>query len=414
MQTRDSIKTAVKGIIHGKLRSFLTILGIVIGIGSVILLMSIGDSAKQVILGQVQGVGSNLLFAIPGGSGGGRFSAPASSQGIVIKTLVQGDIDSLRREPTIISVAPQVTGQGRAISELNDTQATFIGSNEDFFIVRNFAIDKGYKFTKEDVDSLSQVAVIGPVIAETLFGEMDPIGKTFRIKNTTFRVIGVSEKKGVGPFGIDEDSVIIIPVTVAQKKILGTDHFNLILMQAGDSYDVNFVKERAVSVLRQNHRITDPNKDDFTIRTQQESLELLGSITSILTIFLTAIACISLVVGGIGIMNIMLVSVIERTKEIGLRKAVGATNKDILEQFLWESVILTGIGGVIGIAGGAALTGIIYFVLKNIVKTDWVFSLPPSAIVIALIVSTLTGVVFGIYPAREAARKSPIESLRYE
>ncbi len=414
MQNRDSIKTAVKGIIHGKLRSLLTILGIVIGIGSVILLMSIGDSAKQVILGQVQGVGSNLLFAVPGGSSGGRFSAPASSQGVVIKTLVQGDVDSLKREPTILAVAPLVTGQGRVISELNDVQTTFIGSNEDFFAVRNLVIDRGYKFTREDVDSLIQVAIIGPTIAETLFGEMDPIGKTFRMKNTTFRVVGISEKKGVGPLGIDEDSMIIIPVTVAQKKILGTDYYNLILMQAGDSYDVNFVKERAVSVLRQNHRITDPNKDDFTIHTQQESLELLGSITSIMTIFLTAIACISLVVGGIGIMNIMLVSVIERTKEIGLRKAVGATNKDILQQFLWESVILTGVGGIIGIISGILFNAVIYFVLIYIVKTNWVFSLPPSAIGIAFVVSTLTGVAFGIYPAREAARKSPIESLRYE
>ena len=414
MRFSDAARTAYQGVRRNKTRSALTMLGIVIGIASVILLMSIGKSAEKLILDQVEGTGSNLIFIVPGSTKGSRFASPPSVQGIVIKTLVSRDVDALKKEPTIAAVAPEARGQAKIIYENNDATITYAGTNEDFFAMRNFTAAKGATFTNSDVDSFNRVAVIGSELAKTLFGEVEPVGKTVRLKNISFRVIGVLDKKGLGPMGIDQDNIVLIPITIAQKQMLGIDHYNLVTVQAGDAYDIEFAKSRITAVLRQNHRITDPDKDDFTIRTQEDALEILSSITSILTIFLTSIAAISLVVGGIGIMNIMLVSVVERTKEIGLRKAVGATNPDILQQFLLEAMMLTFFGGIIGIAIGSGFTVILYFVLINVLPTGWAFALPLSAIGLAAGVSSLTGVVFGIYPARKASLANPIDSLRYE
>src|SRR3989344_714499 len=414
MKFSDSLKTASRGLRHAKTRSALTMLGIVIGITSVILLMSIGTSAQDLILNQVQGIGSNLIFIIPGRSGGSRFSPPAAAQGIVIKTLVQTDLNALEREPSIARAAPEVRGQAYAVYENNDKTVLYDGTTADFFTIRNFTLARGNAFTDQDVDSLNHVVVLGPEIAKTLFGTLDPIGKIIRVKDNTFRIIGVLDSKGLGPFGVDQDNLLLIPITVAQKQLLGITYFNSITVQASDAYDIEFTKARMTSVLRQNHRVTNPDKDDFTIRTQEDALELLGSITSIMTIFLTAIASISLIVGGIGIMNIMLVSVVERTREIGLRKAVGASNFDIMQQFLLEAILVTSIGGVIGIIFGSGLTVLAYFVLSQVLSGGWVFALPASAILLAFGVSTLTGLVFGIYPARKAAIANPIDSLRYE
>lgn len=414
MKVTDSIRTAILGLKHAKMRSLLTMLGIVIGIASVIILMSIGSSAQQLILNQVQGVGSNLVFIIPGATKGSRFASPPSVQGVIIKTLVKADVEAFKREPSIEKAAPEVRGQAKIVYGNNDSTVTYEGTSEDFFSMRNFKTVKGSVFTRADVDSLNRVVVLGSEIATTLFGEKNPIGKSVRLKDITFRVIGVLEKKGLGPFGVDQDNLVLMPVTTAQKQMLGIDFYNVITIQASDAYNIAFATSRIEKILRHNHRITDPDKDDFTIRTQEDALSLLGNVTSILTIFLTSIAFISLIVGGIGIMNIMLVSVIERTKEIGLRKAVGATNADILQQFLWEAVILTFLGGMVGIAIGSLVTGIISFVLIKIVQTDWSFSLPLSAILLAVAVSSITGLVFGIYPARKASLKSPIEALRYE
>ena len=414
MKFRDSIRTASSGLKHAKVRSLLTMLGIVIGIASVIILMSIGKSAQALILDQVQGVGSNLIFIIPGATKGSRFSSPPSVQGVIIKTLVKQDMDSLQREPTILAVAPEIRGQAKIVFENNDTTVTYEGTNEEFFSIRNFVAERGVVFTNRDVDSLNRVAVIGPEIAKTIFGERNPVGKTIRLKDISFRVIGVLGKKGLGPFGVDQDSLVIIPITVAQKQLLGIDFYNVITVQASEAYNIDFTKARVESVLRQNHRITDPDKDDFTVNTQEDALSLLGNITSIMTVFLTSIAFISLVVGGIGIMNIMLVSVVERTKEIGLRKALGATNSDILQQFLFESIMLTVVGGIVGIIIGSLFTVLLSLILVQVLPTGWIFALPLQAILLAFAVSTLTGLVFGIYPARQASRKNPIDALRYE
>jgi putative ABC transport system permease protein len=365
-------------------------------------------------LAQVQGLGSNLVIVIPGGSNNGRFSSPAAAQGIVVKSLQQSDLDALSREPSISAVTAEVRGQAAVVYQDNNETVTFDGVPANFFTMRNFLTDDGYPFTQDDVDSFNHVAVIGSELAKTLYGSLEPVGKTFRLQNTSFRVVGVLETKGTGAFGIDQDNLVLVPITVAQTQLLGTNYFTDIMVQANDSYNIDFVKARVQTILEQDHGITDPNKDDFTIETQQDVLSLLGNITSILTLFLTAIASISLIVGGIGIMNIMLVSVIERTKEIGLRKAVGATDNDILQQFLIESVMITFIGGVIGIALGALVVTGAYFVITKVAAIAWVFEFPLSAVIIALSVATVTGIAFGIYPARQAARRSPIDALRYE
>jgi putative ABC transport system permease protein len=415
MLFKDAFKTSTRSLTQGKMRSFLTMLGIVIGIASVILLMSIGESAQKLIIGQVEGIGSNLIYVVPGAPSGDGFSSPASSQGIIITSLVQRDIDALYREPSVMSATGEVRGQAEIIYTTKNKTINYQGVTEDFFNVRDMDVGQGRIFSKGDVDSGNHVAVIGPDLAESLFGSnVTPINKTVRLKNISFRIIGVLEKGGTGAFGVDQGNLVIIPITIAQKQLLGMSYFNDIIIKANPDYELSFAKSRVTSVLRQNHGITGSTKDDFDIQTQEDILSLLGNITGILTLFLAAIASISLVVGGIGIMNIMLVAVTERTREIGLRKAVGATNADILQQFLIESVLLTLTGGLIGIAFGGALVGIVYLALSNFTDIGWVFAFPVKAVILALTVSTFSGLVFGIYPARKAGKKNPIDALRYE
>ncbi len=415
MLFRDAFKTSTRSLVHGKMRSILTMLGIVIGIASVIILMSVGQSAQDLILNEVQGIGSNLIIISPGTPSNGKFSPPASAQGVVITSLRQEDVDALEREPSIMAVAPLVGGQADVVYGDNSVSVTYQGVTANMFSVRNLAIGQGYQFTQSDVDSANDVAVIGPDLATTLFGPyVNPINKTIQLKNVSFRIVGVLANGGTGAFGVDQGNAVVIPITVAQNELLGISYFSTILVQANPNYDINFVTSRISFVLQQDHGITNPNQDDFNIETQADVLSLLGSITSVLTLFLAAIASISLVVGGIGIMNIMLVSVTERTREIGLRKAVGATNGDILQQFLIESVLLTFAGGIIGICAGAAIVGLVYFALSTFTTIGWVFAFPISAVILGLVVSGISGIAFGIYPARQAARKNPIDALRYE
>jgi putative ABC transport system permease protein len=415
MRVSDLIKSSQATLRHGKMRSLLTMLGIVIGISSVIVLMSIGQSAQDYILAQVQGLGSNLIIILPGGTNNGRLSSPASAQGIIITSLVQQDVDTLSRDPSISAVTEEARGQATASVGDNNETITFDSVPANYFTVRNFAVQTGYPFTDNDVQSLNHVAVIGSSLASTLFGPgSDPVGQYINVKNIQFKVVGVLASKGTGAFGVDQDNLVLVPITVGQKQMLGINYFSDIEVQANNAYTIPFVQSRVESILEQDHAITDPSKDDFTIETQQDVLSLLGNITSILTLFLAAIASISLVVGGIGIMNIMLVSVIERTKEIGLRKSVGATNNDILQQFLVESVMLTFIGGVIGIAFGGVVVGLAWLIITKVAGIAWTFAFPLSAVLLAVAVSSVTGIAFGLYPARQAARKSPIEALRYE
>ncbi len=413
MKFKDTLKTATAGIRHAKVRSSLTMLGIVIGIASVILLMSLGSSAQKLIISQVEGAGSNLVFVIPGATKSSRESPP-SSIGVVIKTLVKRDIERLKQDPTVVRVSPEVRGVARAVSDQNDSSVTYDGVNEEYFIIRKLDLGSGYPFSRADVESFNKVAVIGPDLAKTLFGERNPVGKSFRLKDITFRVTGVLAKGGTGPMGIDMGNLVLVPVTVAQKQMVGINYYQSLAIEANGDYNPEFIKQRITTIMRDSHHITNPSKDDFSIFTQQDILETLGTITSILKIFLTAIASISLVVGGIGIMNIMLVSVVERTREIGLRKAIGATNGDILQQFLLESIIITTLGGIVGIAIGGFFVTLAYFILVKFTTIGWVFAFPLSAVMLSVAVAAGTGIVFGIYPARQAARKNPIDALRYE
>ena len=415
MLIKDAFKTATRSLTHGKMRSILTMLGIVIGIASVIILMSIGASAQALILNQVQGIGSNLVFVLPGGSTSSKFASPASAQGIVIKTLRQNDIDNLSKEPSITGVTGEARGQGKAVYGDNDVNVTFDGVPANFFAIRNYNTTQGFPFTVTDVQSFNHVAVIGSSLASTLFGQLNPIGKSIRLNNISLRVVGVLEKKGTGPGGVDQDNLVIVPNTVAQSQMLGTNYFTDILVEASSLYNIDFVQSRITSILRADHGLTTADQSDFTIETQADILAILGTITSVLTLFLAAIASISLIVGGIGIMNIMLVSVTERTKEIGLRKAVGATDRDILEQFLIESVLLTMFGGIIGIAIGATVVGLAYFIISTFfASVGWVFEFPLIAVALSLGVSAVAGVGFGVYPAYQAGKKNPIDALRYE
>ncbi|OHA93138.1 MAG: hypothetical protein A3E02_02620 [Candidatus Zambryskibacteria bacterium RIFCSPHIGHO2_12_FULL_38_34] len=409
MTFRDAFKTATRSLTQGKMRSTLTVLGIVIGIASVITLMSLGASAQKYILDQVQSFGTDLISINPGAPTKGP---PAAVQGIIIKTLNERDVHSLENEPSILNVAARVSGQ--AIISNGDTNRSVIwhAFSPVGFTMFNMSLSGGTVFTEAGGEAYRKVVILGSQVAEDLFGDVNPVGKNVRLKDLTFRVVGVFAPKGVGILSFDD--YVVLPLSVGQKQMLGIDYYHEMNVQIDPRYDTEFVKSRISSVLRQNHHITDPDKDDFMITSMEEALSIVESITSALTLFLSAIAAISLVVGGIGIMNIMLVAVTERTREIGLRKAVGATDKDILKQFLIESVLLTLIGGIIGVAIGAGVVGLIYFVLSTFFSIGWVFAFPISSVILGLAVSGIAGIVFGIYPARQAARKNPIDALRYE
>jgi putative ABC transport system permease protein len=310
-------------------------------------------------------------------------------------------------------VVPLVFGSQAATYGVNTFRPTIFGSSEDFARTYDITAAEGRMFSDEEVKGYADVVVIGSKVREELFGQDDAVGERVKIKDKTYRVIGTIGKTGQVSF-LNFDEAIFMPYTTAQQYLFGIRYFNRLAVEADSDENVADTVEDIKITLRNSHNITDPDKDDFFIQTQAEALQTVQSITTALTVFLAAIAAISLVVGGIGIMNIMLVSVTERTAEIGLRKALGATNRNILSQFLLEAVLLTGVGGLIGIALGGTLSFLVSLLLKNFFGLDWHFSLPISSVILGLTVSSGIGLIFGIYPARQAAKKSPIEALRYE
>lgn len=412
MKIFEAARTATIGLATNKSRSALTVLGIVIGITAIILVMSIGSGAQALIVSQIEGLGSRTIAVIPGREPSG----PSDFAQIFSDSLRERDLVALKRRenvPTLSSIIPVVFG-GESASYGNETyRLTIFGATELMFDIFDLSPDTGVAIIDEDVKSRAPIVVIGSKVKEELFGAADAVGQKIKIKGQSFRVVGTLASKGQVSF-FNFDDMAVVPYTTAQQYIFGIKHFHRFIVEADSDENIARTVTDVKTTLRESHGIDDPEKDDFFVQTQADISARLGTITSVLTILLVSIAAISLVVGGIGIMNIMLVSVTERTREIGLRKAIGATNEDILTQFLLEAIMLTGAGGVIGILLGAFFSFATSFVLTNFVGLDWVFVFPLSAAGLGLGVSAAIGLIFGLYPARKAARKSPIEALRYE
>ncbi len=412
MTNRNLFLTARRGLAANRSRSLLTLLGIVIGITAIILVMSVGRGAEELILSQIRGLGSRTIIVEPGREPKG----PSNFAEVFTDSLKVRDLGSLTnpaKVPGVVGITPNVIQVMTVTVGNESTRTSVIGSADLLVNILGIYPSQGNFFTQGEIRQKASVAVIGAEVKRKLFGASEALGQKIRIKDRTFRVIGLFPEKGqVALFDVDE--LVVVPYSTAQEYLLGINHFNSIILQAETEAAVPRVVNDIKLTLRENHGIDDPEKDDFHITTQADAAERVGTVTGILTALLTSIAAISLLVGGIGIMNIMLVSVTERTREIGLRKALGATNKDILRQFLLEAILLTGLGGVIGIILGALLALATAFVLSQVVSIGWRFAFPFSGAILGLLVSGLVGLIFGIYPARRAAEKSPIEALRYE
>jgi len=418
MNLKESIKISYIALKANKSRSFLTMLGIIIGVGAVIIMMSIGGGAQALIVGQIQSLGSNSIYVEPGSfdpqSG---FGFEMALEEMTIKTLKLKDVEEIEKDPLVDMAYPSVYGVARAIYRNKDEKITFLGVTPEAYILDDWHAEIGRDINDDEVRSTAKVATLGFKLANDLFGEEDPIGKSIRIKRTNFKIIGVMEERGMEMFQ-NYDEYIYVPVTTAQKLLLGIDHLNAITIRAVNDDVVDQLMENIRLILRDTHNIHNPegdlSKDDFKVMSQVEASDMMAQITGVLTAFLSSIAAIALIVGGIGIMNIMLVSVTERTREIGLRKAVGAKNKDILNQFLIESVTLTVLGGIVGFVGGTLFSLGAAIGLSKLLNTEWAFVMPINAVILAFGVAAIVGLVFGIYPARKAAKLNPIEALRHE
>ena len=382
-------------------------IGIVIGITSIILVMSLGQGAQNLILGQVKGLGATTITTLPGKISLGP-SAAASTMNDSLKERDLSLLQTKANVPHAKYVMPMVVGAGSAVYGSNVYQVTIFGGGQLIPEIFNINPSTGYFFTDDDVRSQVAVVVIGNKVKTQLFDGDNPVGQKIRIKNTTFKVIGVLAPSS------NYDDIVFMPYTTEQQYITGTRFFSRLVVEADSQANLASTVEDVKITLRNSHNITDPTKDDFSVTTSADIAATLGTMTTALTAFLAAVAAISLVVGGIGIMNIMLVSVTERTKEIGLRKALGATNRDVLTQFLLEAVMLTSAGGFIGIILGSLLSYLISIILTTYLALDWQFIFPWSAAILGFVVASGVGLVFGIYPASQAARKSPMEALRYE
>ncbi|MDB6054430.1 MAG: macB 13 [Verrucomicrobiales bacterium] len=399
------VKIAVRALQRNTMRTLLTTLGIIFGVGAVIGGVAIGNGAKSRIEEQIASLGQNVILVLSGNNSRGGVSMGFGSAG----TLSKEDYEGLRKEVSGISgVSPEVRSGAQIAAGSANIQTQVIGVGEDYAGIRAWNIDNGANFTETDVKNANKVALIGQTTATTLFSEEDPVGKIIRIKTSPFIVVGVLAKKGMSMNGSDQDDIVLVPYTSAMVRLTQATSFRSFNVQAANASLVPAVQKEIADLLRQKHKILEGRDDDFIVRTQQEITEAATQTSKVMSFLLGSFASVSLVVGGIGIMNIMLVSVTERTREIGVRMAVGARGNDVLLQFLIEAIILSLVGGVLGIGCGFGLSALVkkYLELPTLVSSD--------SVIIAFGVSAFIGVFFGFYPARKASQLDPIEALRYE
>lgn len=407
----SELKMVIKGMVARKGRSFLTMLGIVIGVSGVIIILSLGAGAQSLVLSQITKLGSNLLAVVPGKSN--ENGPPAAVFGVTITTLSNEDVRSFRntdRFPHIQYVTPSVIGSATVIWRNLNIDTNFEGVEADNFRMQNLELESGNFF--DEADQLNNVVVLGHDVKEQLFGETNPIGETIKVKNIPLTVVGVLKERG-SVFFSNEDDKVFIPFLIAQRQMLGINYIQQINIKVDDAENIAVTIADMEQVLRENHNIKDVGDDDFSVLNLADAVKLLTGITDALRLFLAVMAGIALLVGGIGIMNIMLVTVAERTREIGLRKAVGATNKLVRNQFLLEASFITFMGGIMGIIFGSLVSYLIA-VGARFAGFDWVYVVSPTSVILAAGVSILTGIVFGLYPAFKAAKLDPIAALRYE
>jgi putative ABC transport system permease protein len=407
MKLRNVLRIAMVAIRRNAVRSALTMLGVIIGVASVIAMISLGSGARAAIDEQIQQQGTNVIYVSAGSFGRGPGVARGGAGST--STLTLDDAQAIVREVlTVARMSPMARGRAQVVAANQNWNTSVEGGDEDYIVIRNWAVASGDDFTARDVAVAEKVALLGPTVARTLFPDSDPVGQIIRVKNLPFRVLGVLTSKGQNQWGQDQDDVIVAPYTTVQKKLLGITYLQQIVLSATSSDNVEPAAVDITKLMRQRHKIQDPADDDFTVRTVEEMASTRTQMADTMTMLLMSVASVSLLVGGIGIMNIMLVSVTERTREIGLRMAVGARTRDILRQFLAEAVSLSIVGGAIGVVLGLTVSRVLTSGL------GWPTLITPSAIVVAFAFAGAVGVFFGFYPARKAAELDPIEALRYE
>lgn len=405
MNGTNLFKIAFRALNNNKLRAFLTMLGIIIGVASVITMLAIGQGSKRSIQVQISEMGSNMIMIHPGADmRGGVRQDPSAMQ-----TLKLTDYETLKEETNYLSaISPNVSASGQLIAGNNNYPSSISGVGVDYLEIRQLVVEEGEMFDEEKIRTSAKVCIIGKTIADNLFPDENPIGKVIRCSQVPFRVIGILKSKGYNSMGMDQDDVVLAPYTTVMKRLLAQNYLQGIFASALSEDLTDKATEEITEILRHNHKLQADTEDDFTIRSQQELSSMLNSTTDLMTTLLACIASISLIVGGIGIMNIMYVSVTERTREIGLRMSVGARGIDILNQFLIEAILISITGGLIGILIGCGVS----FLVKNI--AHWPVYIQPWSVIVSFAVCTFTGIFFGWYPAKKAAELDPIEAIRYE
>ncbi|MDE6193091.1 MAG: ABC transporter permease [Muribaculaceae bacterium] len=399
-------KIAIKALGNNKMRCFLTMLGVIIGVGAVIAMLAIGQGSKNSIKAQISEMGSNMIMIMPGGDrrGGVRQSSDD------MQTLKPADYEAIvNQSTTIANITPTVSSSGQWVNGNNNYPSQAQGVNTQYLDIRQRKVAQGEMFSESDVKTAAKVCVLGKTLVDNLFPDgTDPLGKVVRFGSIPLTVIGVLDEKGYNTMGQDQDDLALVPYTTVMKRMLAIDYIQGIQASAIDENKTNETIAEITDILRTNHKLRPEQEDNFTIRSMQELAEMISSTSSMMTVLLAAVAGISLLVGGIGIMNIMIVSVTERTREIGLRMSIGATGRDIMTQFLIEAIIISVTGGLLGILLG----GIATWMIK--IFANWPVQIDPSSVVLSFAVCTVIGVVFGFYPAAKASNLDPIEAIRYE